>query len=102
MSSHPRESLRAIQDPLESLRLAEVEDDPGTRIASTTLLQSLGYRVLAAEHHGDEIALVLSDLVMPGVGGAQPIASLPAGVAQERVVERLQVERPGQIPPAGE
>ena len=72
-----------MQDPLESLRLAEVEDDPGTRIASTTLLQSLGYRVLAAEtakqawelweHHGDEIALVLPDLVMPGVGGAQPI-----------------------------
>jgi two-component system cell cycle sensor histidine kinase/response regulator CckA len=63
-----------------------VEDDAAARAASAEALQSLGYRVLAAEsaeqawdlweRHRDEIALVLTDLVMPGVGGAHLSSAL--------------------------
>jgi CheY-like chemotaxis protein len=63
-----------------------VEDDADARVASADALRSLGYRVLVAEcaeqawelwvRHGDEIALVLTDLVMPGVGGAHLSSAL--------------------------
>jgi len=56
-----------------------VEDDAVTRKALTDVLDSLNYQVLVAangrealdvfEQHKDEIALVLSDLVMPEMGG---------------------------------
>lgn len=58
-----------------------VEDEPTARDAVANTLQSLGYRVLVAtngqealsvfEQHVDEIALVLSDIVMPEIGGAE-------------------------------
>ncbi len=58
-----------------------VEDEPATRDAVAEALQSLGYQVLVAangrealsifEQHSDEIALVLSDLMMPGISGAE-------------------------------
>jgi PAS domain S-box-containing protein len=57
-----------------------VEDDATAREAILETLEMLGYRVLAAQdgeqavtlfaQHADEIALVLSDLVMPKLGGA--------------------------------
>jgi len=63
-----------------------VEDEAASRVASTEALQALGYRVRAAEsaehawelwvRHGDEIALVLTDLVLPGVGGAHLCSAL--------------------------
>jgi two-component system, cell cycle sensor histidine kinase and response regulator CckA len=63
-----------------------VEDDAAARLASTEALQSLGYRVLAAEsaeqawelweRHRDEVALVLTDLMLPGVGGAHLCSAL--------------------------
>ena len=63
-----------------------VEDDAAARVASADALRSLGYRVLVAEcaeqawelwvRHGDEIALVLTDLVLPGVGGAHLCSAL--------------------------
>ena len=56
-----------------------VEDDLAARQALVESLELLNYRVLAAtegqealailERHGDEVALVLSDVVMPGMGG---------------------------------
>jgi nitrogen-specific signal transduction histidine kinase/ActR/RegA family two-component response regulator len=56
-----------------------VEDDPYTREALVESLASLNYQVLAAdngqealrvcEEEGDQIALVLSDVVMPEMGG---------------------------------
>jgi len=59
--------------------LLVVEDDQVTRQALRELLESLNYRVLEAsngrealmlfEQYGDEVALVLSDLVMPEMGG---------------------------------
>jgi len=58
-----------------------VEDEPAARDAVAETLQSLGYQVLVAangrealsifELHGDEIALVLSDLMMPGISGTE-------------------------------
>src|SRR5436189_2263377 len=63
-----------------------VEDEADSRVASAGALQALGYRVRAAEsaehawelwmRHGDEIALVLTDLVLPGVGGAHLCSAL--------------------------
>jgi len=58
-----------------------VEDEPAARDAVAEALQSLGYQVLVAangrealsvfEQHGDKIALVLSDLMMPGISGTE-------------------------------
>ncbi|TEU10895.1 MAG: response regulator, partial [Anaerolineales bacterium] len=58
-----------------------VEDEPAARDAVADTLQSLGYQVLVAtngrealsifEQHVDEIALVLSDLMMPGISGTE-------------------------------
>jgi len=63
-----------------------VEDDASSRVASAEALEALGYRVLAAEtaeqawelwvRHEDEVALVLTDLVLPGVSGAYLCSAL--------------------------
>jgi signal transduction histidine kinase len=68
-----------------------VEDDPGVRLATTRLLESLGHRVVA---HGETAAalaawraepaaidLILSDVVMPGGGGPELVRALPSGHA---------------------
>jgi PAS domain S-box-containing protein len=63
-----------------------VEDEAGLRRLAERALSALGYRVLAAgsgeealraaaEHHG-AIHLLLTDLVMPGMGGAELAAAL--------------------------
>jgi CheY-like chemotaxis protein len=53
-----------------------VEDDPVTRAAIAEILQDIGYRVLTAVNgqraltlFNSEVALVISDLVMPEKGG---------------------------------
>ncbi len=63
-----------------------VEDNPTVREALVQSLDALGYLVLAAangrealpifERHADEIALVLSDMVMPGMGGVALLHTL--------------------------
>ncbi len=60
-----------------------VEDDVITRAAIAEILEDLGYRVLAAangkealEKFESHVALVLSDLVMPHMGGGDLYASL--------------------------
>jgi len=63
-----------------------VEDDADTRVASAEALRALGYRVRTAENaeqawelwvrHCDEIALVLTDLGLPGVDGAHLCSAL--------------------------
>jgi CheY-like chemotaxis protein len=68
-----------------------VEDEPAVRAIAVRVLERAGYRVLSATG-GDaalhlaagepRIDLVLSDVVMPGMGGAA-------------LVERLRLERPG-------
>ncbi len=63
-----------------------VEDREDVRLATQSMLESLNYRVLTAadgqeaetvyELHRDEIALVLTDLVMPEIGGVELIEAL--------------------------
>ncbi len=59
-----------------------VEDEPSVRLLAQGVLQSLGYDVLVAlhgldalritrEHQGPRIALVIADVVMPRMGGAE-------------------------------
>jgi two-component system cell cycle sensor histidine kinase/response regulator CckA len=59
-----------------------VEDEPSVRMLAEGVLQSLGYNVLVAlhgldalritrEHQGPRIALVIADVVMPRMGGAE-------------------------------
>jgi two-component system cell cycle sensor histidine kinase/response regulator CckA len=63
-----------------------VEDDANVRKALMESLEQLNYRVLEAtngqealtvlEERGEEIALVLSDVVMPGMGGVALLHAL--------------------------
>jgi CheY-like chemotaxis protein len=58
-----------------------VEDEPAVREGCTLLLEQLGYRVLSAgtgeealklhTRHQKQIDLVVVDMVMPGMGGAE-------------------------------
>ena len=73
-----------------------VEDNPVTRLAVVSALEMLQYRTLQAVNgkdalelvaqHGTEIALVLSDLVMPEMGGKALAAALPTYAPHVRVV----------------
>jgi CheY-like chemotaxis protein len=63
-----------------------VEDDETTRTAMVDSLEMLNYRLVAAadgqtalailDSHADEIALVLSDVVMPEMGGLELLRAL--------------------------
>ncbi len=78
--------------PGGSERLLLVEDEAAVRSSARRLLERYGYTVLEARHGADalriveeapaEIDLVLTDLVMPEMGGRE-------------LVERLRVRRPG-------
>jgi PAS domain S-box-containing protein len=73
-----------------------VEDNNTLREAMSDMLTSVGYRVLAAANgaaalgmidaHGDETALVLSDVVMPGIGGVALVKMLRERGWQKPVV----------------
>jgi CheY-like chemotaxis protein len=66
-----------------------VEDQPATAKMTRILLESWGYRVLEAhggpeaidlfEQHGGKVHLLLTDVIMPGIGGPQL-----AGILLER------------------
>ncbi len=63
-----------------------VEDDPAVRTALSAALEMLNYRVLVAtngqeamaifEQHAEELALVVSDMVMPGMSGKKLMREL--------------------------
>jgi len=88
--SEPAESPRAgprmdaMSRGTETILL--VEDDAAVRAAATAVLERLGYTVLAAQgaedafalvaHHGSGIALVVSDVVMPGTDGPALVEAL--------------------------
>jgi two-component system cell cycle sensor histidine kinase/response regulator CckA len=69
-----------------------VEDDPGIREVLAQMLMRLGYQVVRADHgrhaldvsarHAGRIDLVLTDLIMPGMGGVE-------------LVHNLRLENPG-------
>jgi CheY-like chemotaxis protein len=73
------EGQEAIGEGSETILL--VEDNAPAREATKALLEMMGYRVFAAadgvagldlfHRYGDSIQLVLSDLVMPGMGGLE-------------------------------
>jgi two-component system, cell cycle sensor histidine kinase and response regulator CckA len=63
-----------------------VEDEPGVRGIARLALESQGYRVLEAENgksgktlcekHGEEISIVVTDVVMPGMSGREMVESI--------------------------
>jgi signal transduction histidine kinase/ligand-binding sensor domain-containing protein/CheY-like chemotaxis protein len=86
----PRPREMSIQRGTETVLL--VEDEPLVRDIAKSALSDQGYQVLEAEHgeealvvareHGAEIQLVLTDVVMPKMGGRE-------------LVEQLRKVRPG-------
>jgi CheY-like chemotaxis protein len=70
-----------------------VEDEPALRELVQVVLESAGYRVLLAENgknalalfetHGDEVDLLITDMVMPG------------GINGRELAARLQTQKPG-------
>ena len=95
----PAESITAAPHPSPHRGGTEtvlvVEDDDGVRELVARVLSANGYRVIQAENAGaallaceqqpEDVALVLTDVVMPQMGGRQ-------------LIERLQAIRPGILP----
>jgi two-component system cell cycle sensor histidine kinase/response regulator CckA len=78
--SVPKAVSRSVMDSRGTETILVVEDDPSVRNLAQSILQGRGYKVLAAsnghdalrvarEHQGEPISLVVSDLVMPRMGG---------------------------------
>jgi CheY-like chemotaxis protein len=71
-----------------------VEDDPGVRRFASRVLEAAGYRVLAASDgataieasHGILVQLLLTDVVMPDMGGRRVATKLAAGQPGIRVL----------------
>jgi CheY-like chemotaxis protein/nitrogen-specific signal transduction histidine kinase len=98
----PLATLSGAPPPSEPERSNEaptvlvVDDDPTLRTAIRRILQAKGYGVLeaadgneaalVATHHDGPIALVLCDLVMPGVGGREAAERVRAAKPRTRVV----------------
>jgi len=72
------------------------DDEPALREATQQILQSLGYRVMAAENgrqaldiyirHSQEIALLLLDVVMPDMGGVELIRNIRAAGGRKEII----------------
>ncbi len=72
------------------------EDDPGVRVSVVRTLQRLGYKVLEAEHpeqaiqlamdNHDHIHLLLTDVVMPQMGGPALAAKLKVWHPEVKVI----------------
>jgi two-component system cell cycle sensor histidine kinase/response regulator CckA len=83
----PPSKLDALGGGTETLLV--VEDEPGLRHLTQLILEGEGYDVLIAqngqdairiaeEHQGEEIALVITDVIMPGIGAKAMAACLQA------------------------
>jgi CheY-like chemotaxis protein len=92
LTANSGESESAGKEPAPPARgretLLVVEDNPATRLAVQDTLSSLGYRILTTpsaqgalslvEEHHDTIALVMSNLIMPEMGGTALYDALKA------------------------
>ena len=75
-------------NPAPAVSILLVDDEPAIRSLMGMALTEAGYRVLQAsngnealqvfDEHGDDIALVITDMRMPYVGGAELLATLQA------------------------
>jgi len=73
-----------------------VEDNEATRASVSEILASLGYRVLQASEgkeamqvfarEAGKIDLILSDLVMPGMGGSELVRQLKTTAPEQRIL----------------
>ncbi len=96
--SRPRRSspVRGIDVAGGSERILLAEDEPAIRSALGRILRAAGYDVLEAAHGGEalrladadsrQIHLLLSDVMMPGVGGKELVQRLSALRPEIRVV----------------
>lgn len=83
-------------DDVGSETILLVEDEDSVRDLAQRILQSRGYKVLAAQHGGDallmasaadqQIDLVVTDVVMPGMNGRQLVEELRARTPGVRVL----------------
>ncbi len=93
-----------------------VEDDPAVRRTARRILERDGYHVLVAETgeealerlrtHPERVDLLITDLVMPGMGGAELMRRVADGQEPPRILfvsgyDAGAAER-GEIPPAAE
>jgi CheY-like chemotaxis protein len=86
--------IAPFQQPSETVLL--VEDEAGVRLLAKRILDHAGYRVLEATNgdeaerifaqHADAIALVVTDVVMPGCGGPELLNRLQRRVPGVRVL----------------
>jgi two-component system cell cycle sensor histidine kinase/response regulator CckA len=78
--SVPKAAHRSVESPRGTETILVVEDDPSVRHLAQSILTARGYEVVTApngqdalrvarEHQGEPISLVVSDLVMPRMGG---------------------------------
>jgi CheY-like chemotaxis protein len=73
-----------------------VEDEPQVQAVTTRILRAFGYSVITAhnertalaqaEQHGAAISLIISDLVLPGVSGADLVRRLRQPCEHARVL----------------
>jgi nitrogen-specific signal transduction histidine kinase/ActR/RegA family two-component response regulator len=88
--------VRGIDVSTASERILLAEDEPAIRTALSRILRSAGYQVLEAAHGGEAlrlseaesgtIHLLLSDVMMPGVGGKELVQRLAVARPEIRVV----------------
>jgi two-component system cell cycle sensor histidine kinase/response regulator CckA len=86
----PAELPPDLRPPARALTVLVVEDAAGLRELARRFLQELGHTVVVAEHaeeamrlfRTEEVDLLLTDVVMPGISGPE-------------LVTRLRAERPG-------
>ncbi len=85
-----------LPDPHGDETILIVEDDEAVAAMMTSTLRSRGYRVIVAanghqalalwEHYGDQVDLVVCDVVMPAVNGPEMVGRLHAAGHRPRVL----------------
>jgi two-component system, cell cycle sensor histidine kinase and response regulator CckA len=94
--SAPRRPLLTAPVKRASETLLLVEDEPSVRLFSKRILDNAGYHVLEAANgddaervfaqHADSIALVVTDVMMPGCGGPELLSRLHVHAPELKVL----------------